>query len=42
MKVVQWVLDILRKNGLFANLKKCQFHKNEVQFLDYIVLSLGI
>ena len=23
MKAVRWVLDILRKNGLFANLKKC-------------------
>ena len=39
VKAVQWVLDILRKNGLFANLKKCQFYKNEVQFLGYIVSS---
>ena len=42
IEVVQWVLDILRKNGLFANLKKCWFHKNEVQFLGYIVSSQGI
>ena len=30
VKAMQWVLDILRKNGLFANLKKCRFYKNEV------------
>ena len=39
---MQWILDILRKNGLFANLKKCWFHKDKVQFLSYIVLSQGI
>ena len=37
-----WVLDLLRKNGLFANLKKCQFHKDEVRFLKYVVSSQGI
>ena len=26
VEAVQWVLDLLRKNGLFANLKKCRFH----------------
>ena len=41
-EAVQWVLDILKKNGLFANLKKCWFHKDEVQFLGYVVLSQGI
>ena len=39
MEVVQWVLGILRKNGLFANLKKCWFHKNEVRFLGYVISS---
>ena len=39
---MRWVLDPLKKNGLFANLKKCQFHKDEVRFLGYIVLSQGI
>ena len=33
MEAVWWLLDFLRKNGLFANLKKCRFHKNEVRFL---------
>lgn len=23
VEAVQWILDFLRKNGLFANLKKC-------------------
>ena len=42
MKGLWWVLDILRKNGLFAILKKCQFHKKKLQFLGYIVSSQGI
>ena len=42
VKAVWWVLDILRKNGVFANQKKCRFHKNEVQFLGYIVSSQSI
>ena len=37
VEAVGWVLDVLRRHGLFANLKKCQFHKNEVYFLGYIV-----
>ena len=39
---VWWVLDILKKNGLYANLKKCHFHKDTVCFLDYVVLDKGI
>ncbi len=27
---VWWILEQLRKHGLYANLKKCQFHENEV------------
>ena len=42
VEAVQWVLDLLRKNGLFANLKKCRFHKDEVRFLGYVVSSQGI
>ncbi len=30
VKAVQWVLKQLRKHGLYANLKKCRFHKDEV------------
>ena len=39
---VWWVLEELRKNGLFANLKKCRFHKDEVRFLGYIVWAQGV
>ena len=37
VEAVRWVLDLLRKNGLFANLKKCRFHQDEVRFLRYVV-----
>ena len=37
MEAVRWVLDLLRKNGLFANLKKYRFYQNEIYFLAYIM-----
>ena len=39
---VWWVLELLRKNGLFANLKKCCFHQDEVRFLRYVVSTQRI
>ena len=42
VEAVRWVVEILRKNGLFANLKKCRFHKDKVRFLGYVVLSQSI
>ena len=42
VEAVQWVVDLLRKNGLFANLKKCQFHQDEVCFLEYVVSAQGV
>ena len=39
---VRWVLGQLRKFSLFANLKKCRFHQEEVWFLGYVVFSKGI
>ena len=42
IKAVKWVLDVLRRHGLFANLKKCQFHKDKICFLGYIVLAQGV
>ena len=42
VEVVQWVLNYLRKNKLYANLKKCQFHQDEVCFLGYVVSAQGI
>ena len=34
---VWWVLEILRKYGQLANLKKCRFYQDEVRFLGFIV-----
>ena len=42
VEVVRWVLEILRENGLFANLKKCRFYKNKVRFLGYVISSQSI
>ena len=42
VSAVWWVLEQLRKFSLFANLKKCWFHQEEVQFLGEVVSSKGI
>ena len=42
MEAMRWVLDLLRKNGLFANLKKCLFHKDKMRFLEYVVSNQDI
>lgn len=39
---VKWVLERLREHSLFANLKKCFFHTDDVSFLGYIVSANGI
>ena len=39
---VCWVLEQFRKHGLFANLKKCRFHQEEVRLLGFVVSSQGI
>ena len=39
---VQLVSEVLKKHGLFANLKKCRFHQDEVRFLGYIVSAQGV
>ena len=38
VEAVHWILEQLRKYSLFANLKKCYFHQDEVCFLGYVVL----
>ncbi len=30
VEVMRWVLEQLQKHGLYINLKKCRFHKDEV------------
>ena len=42
IEAMRWVLNILRNNSLFANLKKCQFHQDKVRFLGYVFSSQGI
>ena len=42
VEAVWWVLGEFRKHGLFANLKKCRFHQEEVRFLGYVVSSQEI
>ena len=42
IKAVWWVLEILRKYGLYANLKKCCFHQDEVKFLGFVISRDGI
>ncbi len=42
VQAVRWVLDQLRKHSLYANLKKCRFHQDEVRFLGYILSHQGI
>ena len=37
VEALHWVLDQLRKYSLFANLKKYNFHHDEVCFLGYLI-----
>ena len=39
VEVVWWLLDVLKKHGFYANLKKCQFYNDEIRFLGYVVLA---
>ena len=39
---VKWILKQLWKHGFYANLKKCQFYKDEIHFLSFVVLAQGI
>ena len=42
VEAVWWVLENLRKHGLFANLKKCRFQQDEIRFLSYVVSAQGV
>ena len=42
VNAVWWVLEELRKNSLFANLKKCRSQKNKDRFLKYVVSALRV
>ena len=42
VNAIWWVLEELRKNGLFANFKRCRFYKDKVCFLEYVVSAQGV
>ena len=42
IEAMRYMLDLLKKIGLFFNLKKCRFYKNKVRFLRYVVSNQGI
>lgn len=42
IKAVCWVLKKLWKHGFYRNLKNCQIHKAEVQFLGFVILAQRI
>ena len=42
IKHVKLVLQRLRENKLYAKLEKCSFHKQDVEFLGYIVSDKGV
>lgn len=39
---VRWVLEQLRKHGLYCNLQKCRFSTEEVEFLGYVISPKGV
>ena len=39
---VRLVLDRLRTNGLFAKPEKCSFYQSEVEYLGYLVSTVGV
>lgn len=39
VEAVRLVLDFFWKYGLFINIKKCQFYKDKIRFLGYVVLA---
>ena len=42
MDKLRQVLQVLRKERLFANIKKCDFCKDELVFLGFVVSAAGI
>src|SRR3979490_3625307 len=39
---VQEILRRLRKNGLYAKASKCEWHKDTVEFLGYVLQTEGL
>ncbi len=41
-EAMRWVLEQLRKHGLYANLEKCRFNEDEVRLVGFVVSAQGI
>ena len=39
VNAIWWFFKEFSKNGFFANIKKCRFYKDKIQFLGYIILA---
>lgn len=42
LKLVREVLKTLYQNKLFARLSECQFHKSELDYLEYWIFREGL
>ena len=42
MSHLRCVLDVLRKENLYANIKKCNFYIDKVIFLGFVISAKGI
>jgi hypothetical protein len=42
MDHLRQVLDVLRKESLYANLKRCDFYMDKIIFLGYVVSVKGL
>ena len=42
IKAIQYVLEVLRKYGLYINLKKCRFHQDGFWLLGFVIFTNGI
>ena len=39
---VRSILEVLRQHNLYANVEKCEFHKDQMTFVGYLVSKDGI
>ena len=39
---VRNILEVLRQHKLYANVEKCEFHKDQMTFVGYLVSKEGI
>ena len=42
LQPLEWVLEVLRENKLYANMHKCRFAKMKVEYLGHIISGKGV